>query len=98
MFNNSNSSNVIWNMNYSNIVNTDVYLSNLNTTSSNNVNFVYIIKRCRTCKHAHSQGSAAGCYDVIDASVAFVICHCKEHVPEDNLEYLEYILNKKEYL
>jgi hypothetical protein len=85
-------------MDYSNIISTGVYTSSINTTSSNTVNFVYIIERCRACKHAHSQKGGTGCYDVVGASVAFVICQCKEHVPEDNLEYLEYILNKKESL
>lgn len=90
MNNSSNSSNVVWNMNYSNTISSNI---------ANSVQFEYIIKRCRTCNHAHAQEGAAGCYDVAGNSVAFVIsCRCKEHVPKDNLEYLEYKLKQKESL
>jgi hypothetical protein len=96
MLNSSSSSNVVWSMNYSNIVSSGVYTTSGNNTFSNNIEIKYIIKRCRQCKHAHSQEGGTGCYDVINASVAFVMCSCKEHVPEDNLEYLEYLSKKKE--
>lgn len=87
-------------MNYSNIVSSaEVYTTTVNSSSINSVNFEYIIKRCRVCKHAHSQEGGKGCYDTVGNSVAFVIsCRCKEHVPEDNLEYLEYLLKKKEII
>jgi len=99
MINHSHSSNVVWNMNYSGVVSAGVYTTTSNSSVSNNVTFEYIIKRCRECKHAHAQEGARGCYDVCDASIAFVVnCHCKEHVPEDNLEYLEYLIKKKEPL
>ena len=68
------------------------------TSSSNSINISYIITRCRKCNHAHAQDGAEGCYDVIGQAVTFVICHCKEHVPTDNLEYLEYLIKKKESL
>ncbi|MGH7974740.1 MAG: hypothetical protein ACREBR_04395 [bacterium] len=79
-----------------NIVNSNVCTSSTNSNSF--ITIKYAIKRCRECKHAHSQTEGAGCYDVIGDSVAFVICQCKEHVPQDNLEYLEYLLKKKEPL
>jgi hypothetical protein len=83
-----------------NVVNSTVgtYTTSSSNTCSNNVNFVYLINRCRECNHAHTQTGGAGCYDVVGNSVAFVLCRCKEHVPTDNLEYLEYLSKKKEVL
>lgn len=80
-------------MDYSNIVNST--LTYTTSSSSNTVQFAFVVPRCRSCKHAHAQEGAPGCYTVNGASVAFVICSCKEHVPEDNLEYLEYLYKKK---
>lgn len=95
-------STIVWSATLSpNIMNSSgsgvVYTSS-STSATNNVNFQYIIKRCRQCNHAHSQNGSKGCYDVIGSSVTFVICQCSEHVPTDNLEYLEYLLKKKESL
>lgn len=98
MFNSSNSSNVVWSMDYSNIVDSSG-VSSTTTTSSNSttVKIAFVAPRCRQCKHSHAQ-EGVGCFDVRDSAVAFVPCSCKEHVPEDNLEYLEYLLKKKESL
>lgn len=93
MFNSSNSSNVVWSMDYSNIVNSSMIYTTT-TGSSNTVQFTFVVPRCRQCKHSHGQ-EGQGCYTVMGSSVAFVICSCKEHVPEDNLEYLEYLYKKK---
>ena len=96
MFNNSSSSsNVVWVTNCSNVADFPIYTTSGNSTSTNNIEFKWIMPLCRVCKHSHV---AEGCYDVIGQSVAFVLCRCKEHVPEDNLEYLEYLLKKKETL
>ena len=56
------------------------------------------IKRCRSCNHAHIEGNT-GCIDYsldFQNSVVFVPCSCKEYLPKDNLEYLEYLDKKKE--
>jgi hypothetical protein len=83
-----------------NITNSTVgtYTTSSSATCSNNVNFSFIIARCRECNHAHTQTGEVGCYDVIGNSITFVLCRCKEHVPADNLEYLEYLSKKKESL
>jgi len=57
-----------------------------------------MIKRCRKCNHAHTESETMGCYDIFNNSIAFVPCQCKEYVPTDNLEYLEYLSKKKEAL
>jgi hypothetical protein len=83
-----------------NIVNSTVgtYTTSSSNNCSNSVNFVYIINRCRECNHAHTQTGGVGCYDIVGNSIAFVLCSCEEYVPIDNLEYLEYLITKKESL
>ena len=53
------------------------------------------IKRCRTCNHAHL-AEQTGCIDQEGFNTIFVFCGCKEYLPKDNLEYLEYLFKKKE--
>ena len=58
------------------------------------------LKRCRSCNHAHIAGEQ-GCIDYslgFQNSVVFVPCTCKEYLPKDNLEFLEYLSKKKESL
>jgi hypothetical protein len=93
--NSSSSSNVVWITNCSNVSDFAIYTTSANSTHSNNVEFNWVIPRCRVCKHSHFE---TGCFDTVGPSVAFVLCSCKEHVPEDNLEYLEYLIKKKETL
>ena len=95
-YNSSNSSSVVWSADYSNNVGDNSYAT-VTTTSSNMVQFSFVLKRCRSCKHSHAP-EGVGCYNVVGTSVAYVICSCKEHVPEDNLEFLEYLSRKKELL
>lgn len=53
------------------------------------------IKRCRSCNHAHL-AEQPGCVDTNGYDVVFQsICSCKEYLPKDNLEYLEYLDKKK---
>ena len=95
MWNSSNSSNVVWSVDYSNSTNTSY--TAVTTSTSNTFQFSFIMKRCRSCKHSHvSEG--VGCYDWAGMTVAYAVCSCKEHVPEDNLEFLEYLSRKKESL
>lgn len=84
--------------NYSGIVDPTLIYTNSSNTVTSNINFSYILKRCRNCNHAHAVSGEGGCYDIIQGAIAFVICQCKENVPTDNLEYLEYLLKKKESL
>lgn len=91
--NSTSSSNIVWNMNYSNTaVSTSVYTDTTNQFS-NNIKFTYVMTHCRECNHAQNE---SGCYEVSGSSVMFVLCRCSEIVPQDNLEYLEYKLSKKE--
>ena len=53
------------------------------------------LKRCRSCSHAHL-AEQSGCIDQEGWNTIFVSCTCKEYVPSDNLEYLEYLYKKKE--
>lgn len=82
------------------MISSDTTLIATSTSSSApyNVTFSYVIERCRNCKHAHTQSGGMGCYDVMGGAVVFVLCQCKEHVPQDNLEFLEYLMKKKESL
>jgi hypothetical protein len=97
--NSSNSSNVFC----SNVTSSIPFNSSINysTSVTSNVKISYSMPRCRVCKHGHHSPTsptidARGCYDIVGSSVTFVPCSCKEHVPEDNLEYLEYLTRKRE--
>lgn len=99
MINSSSSSNVIWITNCSNVQDFPICTTSGNySTFSNNIEIKWVIPRCRACQHSHSQQGGLGCYDVMVSSLVYIICKCKEHVPEDNLEYLEYLSKKKESL
>lgn len=64
------------------------------TANLNPVTLTFKMKVCRACKHGHMEG--AGCMDVMqNNAVIFVGCTCKEYVPADNLEYLEWKHIKK---
>lgn len=71
--------------------------SNSWTTTAANTNPVTLtfqMKLCRICQHGHMEG--AGCMSVMqNNAVIFVGCTCKEYVPADNLEYLEWKHIKK---
>ena len=76
------------------------YLMNTTTTTSTSTNGTLILpnyKKCRICLHAHLVDND-GCIEVVGLSnsVTFIGCPCKEYVPSDNLEYLEYLDKKKE--
>jgi hypothetical protein len=65
------------------------------TTTYNPIQVTVDIKRCRNCNHAHL-AEQPGCIDQEGWNTVFVICKCKEYLPKDNLEYLEYLAKKKE--
>lgn len=57
---------------------------------------------CRVCKHLHlsqiNKTKPKESYDYCVENYAIqshVPCNCKEYVPEDNLEYLEWLNDKK---
>ena len=88
------SNNIIWTD--SSGIGVDYYTST--TTTGNSITPVTLdLKVCRNCNHAHIE-SQSGCIEQKGFSIVFVICSCKEYVPIDNLEYLEYLLKKKEDL
>jgi hypothetical protein len=65
-------------------------------TSTSNYDVSWAIKRCRNCKHGHAD-SRIGCFDIDGNSITSMLgCFCLEYVPLDNLEYLEYLSNKKD--
>jgi len=68
-----------------------------NTTMTYNpIQVTVDIKRCRNCNHAHL-AEQPGCIDQDGWNTVFVAhCPCKEYLPKDNLEYLEYLDKKKE--
>lgn len=53
-------------------------------------------KKCRFCSHVHISGQT-GCIeqDACNNIIFVSTCQCQEYVPQDNLEYLEYLYNKK---
>lgn len=65
------------------------------TLPFNTTSVIVNIKRCRNCNHAHL-AEQTGCIDQEGWNTVFVICNCKEYLPKDNLEYLEYLSKKKD--
>lgn len=57
---------------------------------------------CRNCDHCDAYHNRAYYYacgrEPRTGEWLGEVCECQEFVPEDNLEYLEYVLNKKEQL
>lgn len=90
----SNNSTVTWVGNFdSNLAGSEY--SGITTTSSTYPSQPKIdIKRCRMCNHAHL-ADQVGCIEQDGFNFIYVICPCKEYVPSDNLEYLEYLYKKK---
>lgn len=76
-------------MRASNTVNT---VNTVNASSSNNISWK--MKLCRECGHGQDE---YGCFSMQgNFAVSMVFgCPCKEYVPSDNLEYLEYRYDKK---
>lgn len=68
--------------------NTFTMVSSVPTTS---------FKLCRNCSHAHIAGQKV-CIMQEGWNIISVICVCEEYVPKDNLEYLEYMYDKKQKL
>lgn len=52
------------------------------------------VKVCRNCKHCHLAGQEM-CINVSGFIVTFATCPCKEYIPSDNLEYMEWCYNKQ---
>ena len=53
-------------------------------------------KHCRDCKHirlSHVEGSH--CIAANGNQEQFGLCQCKEFVPEDNLDYIEWLAKKR---
>ena len=65
------------------------------TVTYNPIKVTIDIKRCRNCNHAHL-AEQTGCIDQEGWNTIYVVCPCKEYLPKDNLEYLEYLDKKKE--
>jgi len=72
------------------------FTNNTYTTSASITSNNFSFKKCRECNHGHIEGQS-GCMDSIGFMVTFAKCNCKEYVPSDNLEYLEYLYNKKQH-
>lgn len=53
------------------------------------------LKKCRTCSHAHLAGQEVCIDNFYSGSIYPVTCGCKEYIPKDNLEYMEWKYNKK---
>lgn len=75
------------------------YTTNTTSTSTTGILSLPNYKKCRSCNHAHLVENQ-GCIEVtgLSNSVYFAVCSCKEYVPQDNLEFLEYLSKKKESL
>lgn len=60
--------------------------------------FYQSLNKCRTCSHVrmtHS-GIEKCCLDVtLTVKGKPLLCLCKEYIPQENLEYLEYKYGKK---
>ncbi len=98
MFNTSNSQNIVWTVDYSNLTSSDTYYISTSSTSTTTNEVRLVLKKCRNCQHSHVQEDKMGCYEVLSSDIRSVFCFCSQHVPEDNLEYLEYLVHKKESL
>lgn len=92
----SSSSSWVGTMNNGSIDNYYTYTTTTGYINSSPVHI--IINRCRICNHAHTHGGESGCYDTTGLTIDYVACLCQEYVPQDNLEFLEYLLKKKEDL
>jgi len=93
----SNASIITWGGNTTSVMYPGPYTSGtggLSNTTYNPVKVIVDIKRCRNCNHAHL-AEQTGCIDQEGWNTIFVICKCKEYLPKDNLEYLEYLDKKK---
>jgi len=99
---NSTSTSTVWtsypnNTTHTGIVSPGIYTAGTGGLGNNiTYNPVIDIKRCRTCNHAHLE-EQTGCIDQYGWNTVFVDhCPCKEYLPKDNLEYLEYLAKKEE--
>jgi hypothetical protein len=52
-------------------------------------------KRCRKCQHGHYNHIKSRCLAVIGPEENLRICNCKEFVPSDNLDYIEWLAKKR---
>ena len=93
----SNSSTITWGGNHTHNVPGGIPWGSYTTSAPvfNPTTVTIDIKRCRNCNHAHL-AEQTGCIDQEGWNTIFVTCPCKEYVPSDNLEYLEYLDKKKE--
>ena len=96
----NNSSTITWGSNSlaSNVLGGIAYPGTYTTNTTGTYNPIKVsidIKRCRNCNHAHL-AEQTGCIDQEGWNTIYVVCPCKEYLPKDNLEYLEYLAKKKE--
>jgi hypothetical protein len=52
-------------------------------------------KHCRKCKHIRLSHAAGKCIATIGTIEKMHRCGCKEFVPDDNLDYVEWLAKKK---
>ena len=52
-------------------------------------------KSCRKCKHIRLSHLRGKCIATCGTTEKMDICKCKEFVPEDNLDYVEYLAEKR---
>jgi hypothetical protein len=50
-----------------------------------------MLMRCRTCRHANGWHDGGA----LDQSCLWTSCSCKEFVPSDNLDYVEWLAEKR---
>jgi hypothetical protein len=56
-------------------------------------------KQCRNCKHRKIWHPKNKCIDLtIINKYEFKCCKCKEFIPGDNLDYIEYLVKKRKLL
>lgn len=53
-------------------------------------------KHCRKCKHVRlSHVESSHCIAALGTTEQLSLCKCKEFVPEDNLDYIEWLAKKR---
>jgi hypothetical protein len=52
-------------------------------------------KYCRKCKHVRLSHLKGTCLAICGTTEEFVLCGCEEFVPEDNLDYIEWLAKKR---
>jgi len=61
--------------------------------------FNALSKICRVCSHIKFLHLQKGCTDqILSKEGKLYLCNCKEYIPKDNIEYLEYMSEKERRL